>query len=54
MPLQITRQDITKHIRNHYVNSSKFHAYLMADDVSSRVYKYLLAIACKDLDISFN
>ena len=41
------------HVRNKYVHPSRFHAYLMADDVSSLVYDYLIGIVCEDVNPFF-
>lgn len=38
------------YVRNRYVHPSKFHAYLLADHVSSKVYQFLIGIVCEDVD----
>ena len=37
-------------VRNRYVHPSMYHAYFMADDVSTLVEKYLIGIICADAD----
>ena len=38
------------YVRNRYVHSSLFHAYLMPDHISSLVYKFIVAIICEDVN----
>lgn len=37
-------------VRNRYVHPSMYHAYFMADDVSTLVEKYLIGIICADVN----
>ena len=38
------------YVRNKYVHPSRFHVYLMADKISSIVYKLLIGIICEDVN----